>query len=64
MTAQLPQTPEGFTVCTPLSIPAPVLYFNNLPSLVLFQKMKVFGVYRIELISETVADALSSITFR
>lgn len=64
MTVQLPQTPEGFTVCSPMCEPPPVLYYNNLPSLVLFRKMGVFGLYNVGPISKTIADALASIAFR
>lgn len=44
--------------------PPPVLYYNNLPSLIFFQTMGLLGLYVVESISETIANALASLAFR
>jgi hypothetical protein len=40
---QPPETPAGFTVCTPMGDSAPPLLINNLPSLQLFAQLKSSG---------------------
>jgi hypothetical protein len=40
---ELPGTPAGFTVCTPMADTTPPLLINNLPSLQLFDRLKSFG---------------------
>jgi hypothetical protein len=41
---ELPGTPAGFTVCTPMGDTTPPLLINNLPSLQLFDRLKSFGM--------------------
>ncbi|GAB7322314.1 hypothetical protein MBLNU13_g03290t1 [Cladosporium sp. NU13] len=40
---EVPPTPEGFTVCTPISETVPPLFTNNLPSLQLFGQLRSFA---------------------
>jgi hypothetical protein len=44
---QLPPTPEGFAVCTPMGDNTPPLLINNLPSLKLFGRLESLGGYLV-----------------